>query len=117
MIPNEKKRVPLKKVSRAFSADNAHGHKTLNQWVSAIFSTISHFQIYTSRVPAEETYPFDINNPFAYTVVGWQSLLIGFYVRRLLFLLVKLVDADSIRRADVSWIIHNLIDRKTIYIC
>ena len=35
-----------------------------------VFTTISLFQIYTSRVPAQETCPFDIHKPFAYTVVG-----------------------------------------------
>lgn len=88
-----------------------------NKWGAAVSTRISHFQVYTSRVPEEETYPFDIHKPFAYTVAGWQSLLIGFYVQQLLFLLVKLVEVDYINPSDVGWIIHILIDRKTIYIC
>lgn len=56
--------------------------QTLKHWGISVTTAISHFQIYSSsRVPAEETYPFDIHSPFAYTVVGWQSLLIWFFMR------------------------------------
>lgn len=47
----------------------------------------------TFRFPSasRRNIPDDIYEPFASTVVGWQHVLIGFYVWQLLFLLVKLV--------------------------